>query len=76
MKYIVIDGNNGDEFIDEFSTKDEAIKAANNAWEHLTESERSHRDYFFILESVNPDEDAADHYDGDFIKVYKKGNLF
>lgn len=27
---------------------------------------------FYVLESVNPDPDSEYHYDGDFVKIYKR----
>lgn len=72
MKYIIIDERNGDQFMQEFNTAEEAIKQADIEWAHLTEKEKRDRTAFYILESVNPDEDAENHYDGNPIKDYKE----
>lgn len=61
----------GDFFPDEFNEKEKAIKAAEYAWDHLTENEQKKCSAFYVLESVNPDEEAMDHYDGDYILKIK-----
>lgn len=71
MKYIVMDFKNGDFFADEFSSKQEALQEAEEQWEQLTERDQQHREAFYVLESVNPDEDAPDHYDGNIVKRWK-----
>jgi hypothetical protein len=40
-------------------------------WGQLTEHDQQHRTAFYVLESINPDEDAPDHYDGEIIKRWK-----
>lgn len=72
MKYIIIDDYKGDCFSSEFNTAEEAIKQADIEWAHLTEKEKRNRTAFYVLESVNPDEDAENHYDGTPIKNYKE----
>lgn len=71
MKYIIMDENKGDLFTKEYNTAEEAIKQADIDWNHLTDREKEKRTAFFVLESVNPDALAMDHYDGNPIKVYK-----
>lgn len=71
MKYIVIDELKNDMFTNEYETKEEAVKAADQEWGRLTESDKKRRVAFYVLESVNPDEDTIDHFDGDVIKSYK-----
>lgn len=66
MKYIVFDemkNGTGDIFSTEHETREEAIQAAQRQWEHLTFREQRQRNVY-VLESVNPDEDAMDHFDG------------
>ena len=70
MKYIIIDIKDGDMFDKEFDSKDEAIKEANKQFSWLTESDKKKRSAFYVLESVNPDEEADNHYDGEVIKKY------
>ena len=71
MKYIVMDYSDGDYFTEEFEDKEEAIREADGQWEHLTRCEQKRRTAFYVLESINPDEDAPDHYDGDIVKRCK-----
>lgn len=71
MKYIIMDYVDGDCFTDEFESKEEALQEAEGQWEHLTRYDQKHRTEFYVLESVNPDEEAPDHYDGDIVKRWK-----
>ena len=71
MKYIVMDYKDGDLFTEEFSTAEEAIISAEYSWEHLTDKEKTHRESFFVLESINPDEEAENHLDGDIVRRWK-----
>ena len=64
MKYIIMDSKKGDLFTKEFDSEEDAVKEAKAEWDHLSKADKEARDYFFVLESVNPDEDAEDHYDG------------
>ncbi len=66
MKYIVFDSNysfDGDVFDQEFESKEEAIKEAKRQIDHLTYREKKHR-HVWVLESVNPDVEAENHFDG------------
>ncbi len=71
MKYIIMDFKDGDFFTDEFNSKEEALQEAGEQWEQLDKYDQQHRTAFYVLESVNPDEDAPDHYDGEIIKRWK-----
>lgn len=71
-KYIFIEGQKGSEWPQEFNTKEEAIKVADYSWNHREEADRQATEYAYILESVNPDEETPDHFDGDIIKIYKE----
>lgn len=71
MKYIVIDELKNDMFTNEYETKEKAVKVAGQEWGRLTESDKKRRVAFYVLESVNPDEDAENHFDGDVVKSYK-----
>lgn len=62
MKYIVMN-TNGDIYNDEYNTRAEAIARAEYRWSHLTEREKR-KDDLIVLDSVNPDEEAEDHFDG------------
>ena len=67
MKYIVIDEKNGDMFASEHDNRQDAITAAKDEWSRLSDHDKKHRIAFYVLESVNPNEDALDHFDGDII---------
>lgn len=72
MRYLVIDQNTKyDEFVEEFNTKEEAITFADNEWKGMVKADRDKRVAFYILESVDPDPESDDHFDGDFVKIYK-----
>ena len=71
MKYILIDQTKTDCFDEEFETAEEAVKRGEREWDYLTEREKEAREAFYILESANPDPEAEDHYDGDYIKRWK-----
>lgn len=69
MKFIVIDKRNddtGDMFTTECKDLNEAVNEAKRQWNYLTNREKKVRN-IWVLESVNPDEDAMDHFDGDYI---------
>lgn len=71
MKYIVIDTRKNDEFTKEFEKAEEAIAWAEYEWSRMTEHDKKDCAAYYVLESVNPDEDADDHLDGNPIKVFK-----
>lgn len=64
MKYLIIytRKNCGDEFVEEFNDREEAIREAQHEWDRYINKKDATS--FYVLESVNPDEDAEDHYDG------------
>lgn len=72
MKYVLVDFMNkqgtSDVYTEEFESAEEAIVAASYHWDHLTKDEKKHRGDFYVLESVNPDEGAEDHFDGNEIR--------
>ena len=72
MKYIGIDCiNNGELYVQEFATKSEAINIAKKAWNALSESARSIRDNFYVIESIDPDEESEKHLDGNMVIAFK-----
>lgn len=71
MKYIVMDYRDGDLFTEEFDSVEEAITSAEYGWNHLTAKEKQTRESYIVLESVNPDEEAENHLDGDVVKRWK-----
>jgi DNA primase catalytic subunit len=64
MKYILMQTFGIDTFTEEFETADKAIQAGKNEWARLSDTDRKNCAEFYVLESVNPDEDAEDHLDG------------
>jgi hypothetical protein len=70
MMYVVMDQTKTDLFNTECATLDEAIKEADKQFAYLTNAEKKQRTAFFVLESVDPDEDSERHFDGDIIKQY------
>ncbi len=73
MKYIICDArDNGNYFTEEYDNKEEAIKEADKEWDrYKTDEEKRHTVEFYVLESANPDENAENHFDGNFVKRYK-----
>jgi len=67
MVYVLIDMVGGDMFTEEFNDRAAALIAAKNTWEGLTAHDKKRREAFYVLESVNPDEEAENHFDGDVI---------
>lgn len=67
MKYIIVDKTNGDEFTKEFDNKEKAIKEAKIEWSYLSAHDREKTEAFYVLESVNPNEDAENHFDGNIV---------
>lgn len=72
MKYIIFDERKDSQlFTEEFDCKDEAIKTAKYDWDHRTAYDKKNTKAFYVLESVNPNEDADDHFDGNPILMLK-----
>jgi hypothetical protein len=69
MKYLSI-YMKGDWFVDEFGTAQEAIDRAAEIFNHLTEREKEAAEGLYVLESVNPDEEADNHLDGDVVRDF------
>jgi len=69
-KYVIMQTKENDIFNEEFDSKEEALKRANNIWTKLSKADKKKLDSFYVLESVNPDEESVDHFDGDMIKDY------
>lgn len=69
MKYIVIEAprnESGDMWTVEIDLLEVAIWEAKYRWEHLTSSEKK-KTTVYVLESENPDEDAENHFDGNYL---------
>lgn len=72
MRYVLMDVRKNDEiFVEEFDDLDAAIAKGQKDWDSLTEKEKKNVESFYVLESVNPDETADNHYDGDPVKEWK-----
>ena len=71
MKYILIDDCSTDVYTSEFDNQADAISAGNDQFDRLTKSDLKRRKAFYVLESVNADENAENHFDGDIVKEWK-----
>lgn len=71
MKYIIIDIKKGDVFAEKFNSKEEALKRSDVEWNKLSRYDQKQREAFYVLETINPDEEAENHFDGNIIKEYK-----
>ena len=71
MKYLFVNASRNNEEVEEFGTREEAISRADAVWYAMWDYDKKNRDAFYVLESVNPDPEAADHFDGTPIKVYQ-----
>ena len=67
MKYLVNDIKKTGWFVNEFDSKEEAIKYAKYDFGHMSKTDQEASSEYYVLESVNPDEDSENHYDGDVI---------
>lgn len=70
MKYILVDQSKTDSFDKEFDDLNEAIRIGNTDFGYLTDHDKKQRTGLYLLESVNPDESAENHYDGEIIKKW------
>jgi len=64
MKYIFIDEKDNDFYTLESDDALELIAKAKEEWQHLSSHDKKQRTTFEVRESVNPDEEAPDHFDG------------
>ena len=68
MKYIVYDQiRNGDLYTGEFDNLEEAIRYAEREWDRMSDHDQGRRECYGVLESVNPDPEADNHMDGDWV---------
>ena len=67
MKYIVVNGTKYEEDVKEFDDVNMALKEAEYLWNHLSDHDKKHLENFYVLESINPDEDAVNHMDGNYV---------
>ena len=51
-------------------TLEEAIKEADKQFSYLTDADKRNRTSFYVLESIDPDEESERHFDGDIVKQY------
>lgn len=71
MKYLVIDETRGDMFVEEFETEEKATEYAETYWNYKCEADKKKCSEYYVLESINPDPEAENHFDGDVVKRYK-----
>ena len=74
VKFLVIrkQKRSMDEYVDEFETLEEAVEFADDEYNYYCDNDRKNCEYFYILESVNPDKESENHYDGNYAKIYKQ----
>ena len=69
MKYVMIEApksGSGDEFTFESDDLLIAVQEAEYWWEHLSYSDKRKKT-IYVIESENPDEDAENHFDGNYL---------
>lgn len=64
MKYVYITGRDDNQDVYESDNLDELIERADSDWEQMCAEDKKKTVSHYVLESANPDEDAADHFDG------------
>lgn len=69
MKYIMEIEGGYDVDVREFENSDEALKEAEDFWRRTSEDDKKTMK-ITVLESVNPDVNADNHYDGNPIKIW------
>lgn len=57
----------GDEDVQEYKTKEDAIKALKSDWNHLNDYDKKHTEFFYVLECDDPDPESVNHFDGNII---------
>lgn len=67
MLYLLIN----DSEVEEFNSQEEAIKRADTVFNNMCKTDKEKCGSFYVLKSVNPDPEGENHFDGDFIKIYK-----
>ena len=69
MRFVLIRESdlNDDIYVREFEDEREAVIYAEGMWAHMSSHDKKHSTAFYVLESVNPDVDAEDHFDGDTV---------
>lgn len=71
MDYILVKQKGDDSFDEEFEIKEDALKALDAEWYHLSKNDQKNYTSVYVLKSVQPNEEEEFHYDGDIIKAYK-----
>ena len=74
MKCLVVDNQmeyGATEEIKEFEILEDAMEYAEYSWNCMSDSDKKHTTAYYVLESVNPDEESDNHYDGNIIKKWK-----
>lgn len=67
MKYIYISGTEHDQDVTESDNKEELIELAKRDWARMCADDKKRTFVHYVLESVNPDEDADNHFDGNIL---------
>lgn len=70
MKYIFMNESKNGLVIEEFKTAEEACARADQVFNALFDTDKKNLEAFYVLESVNPDDEAPDHFDGNIVRDY------
>lgn len=70
-KYILIERTGNEQVTSEYDDKFEALSELHTGWLHMSRADQEKVTDFYVLESANPDEDADNHLDGDFVERVK-----
>lgn len=70
-KYILIQRIGNEQITSEYDNRYEAISDLHIEWLYMSCADQDRVTDFYVLESANPDEEAADHLDGGFVERLK-----
>lgn len=72
MKYIMVIESGYDADTREFNDAVKALKEAEDFWNQTSEADKKDMKVS-VIESVNPDEEAVNHFDGNPLKEWEEG---
>ena len=70
-KYVLIERTGNEQVTTEYDDKFEALSDLRSEWLQMSRTDQDKVTDFYVLESVNPDENADNHLDGDFVERLK-----
>ena len=68
--FLVVTVKDENVYSDEYESLNEAEKSADYRFSLLTKYDRKKTEAFYILETINPDPEAENHFDGNIVKNY------